>query len=105
MYVLAFAFPRIFHKMALCFESLSLILCFMNIYDWYSRQKPLYRRFPIQWQLVSYIQIESKNKNHHLGFNWFALFMDYYSNLYAIYSLDELGSICCHDASHFFEIC
>lgn len=39
--------------MNLYFETLALILCFMNIYDWYSWQKPLDIRCPIQWELGS----------------------------------------------------
>ncbi|CAF3844759.1 unnamed protein product [Adineta steineri] len=51
--LIACAFPRIFRKMSLYFECLSLILCFTNIYDWYTWQKPLNLRCPIQWQLGS----------------------------------------------------
>ncbi len=51
--VIIFAFPRIFRKMNLYFETLALILCFINIYDWYSWQKPLDIRCPIQWELVN----------------------------------------------------
>ena len=51
--VIAFSFPRVFRKMAIYFESLALILCFTNIYDWYSWQEPLNIRCPVQWQLVS----------------------------------------------------
>ncbi|CAF1003535.1 unnamed protein product [Adineta steineri] len=51
--LIACAFPRIFRKMSLYFECLSLILCFTNIYDWYTWQKPVNLRCPIQWQLGS----------------------------------------------------
>lgn len=102
--VILFSFPRIFRKMTLYFETLALILCFMNIFDWYPWQKPLDLRCPIQWQLVSRIYIEMRIKNDDLGFSWFALFVDFYSNLYAIYYMDELGSLCRHDTSYFFQI-
>jgi hypothetical protein len=62
VFVTIFSFPRIFRKMAIYFESLALIICFTNHYDWYSWQKPLDMRCPIQWQLVSRIYIESKSK-------------------------------------------
>ena len=55
IWVIVFSFPRIFRKMDLYFESLALILCFINIYDWYPWQKPLDMRCPIQWQIVSLI--------------------------------------------------
>ena len=37
-----------------------------------------------------------------VGCNRFALFLAYRSHLYAIHSMDELGSLCGHDASNLF---
>jgi hypothetical protein len=51
--IILFGFPRIFRKMSIYFESLSVILCFINIYDWYAWRRLLDIRCPIQWQLVS----------------------------------------------------